>query len=91
MIDTDAEFLMEVTDKTKADVKVSVPLVLIRPHMTENGILSRVELSSITRVKSACSKLPRSHRTTRKSSSPVRGHFHLRCALLSLMCPPYSP
>jgi len=26
MIDTDAEFLMEVTDKTKADVKVCVPL-----------------------------------------------------------------
>ena len=26
MIDTDAEFLMEVTDKTKADVKVGVPL-----------------------------------------------------------------
>ena len=26
MIDTDAEFIMEVTDKTKADVKVGVPL-----------------------------------------------------------------
>jgi len=26
MIDTDAEFIMEVTDKTKADVKVRVPL-----------------------------------------------------------------
>jgi len=25
MIDTEAEFLMEVTDKTKADVKVGVP------------------------------------------------------------------
>ncbi len=24
MIDTDAEFIMEVTDKTKADVKVSI-------------------------------------------------------------------
>ena len=25
MIDTEAEFIMEVTDKTKADVKVCVP------------------------------------------------------------------
>lgn len=25
MIDTEAEFLMEVTDKTKADVKVGIP------------------------------------------------------------------
>jgi UDP-N-acetylglucosamine pyrophosphorylase len=30
MADTGAEFIMEVTDKTKADVKVGVPLTLIR-------------------------------------------------------------
>jgi len=30
MADTEAEFIMEVTDKTKADVKVGVPFILIR-------------------------------------------------------------
>jgi UDP-N-acetylglucosamine pyrophosphorylase len=30
MVDTEAEFIMEVTDKTKADVKVGIPLTPIR-------------------------------------------------------------
>lgn len=36
MIDTEAEFIMEVTDKTKADVKVRVPFNLdLFSDMTE--------------------------------------------------------
>jgi len=74
MIDTEAEFLMEVTDKTKADVKVGVPFNSNPFACDRNGRLIRVELSLTTRVKFACLKLPRCHRSTRKSSSLVRHH-----------------
>jgi len=91
MIDTDAEFLMEVTDKTKADVKVGFRLTLIRSYVPENRLLNREELSSITRVKFACSKLPRSLRNTRKSSSPVRPWGPPTFSPVSNCVPPCSP
>jgi UTP--glucose-1-phosphate uridylyltransferase len=60
MIDTKAEFIMEVTDKTKADVKVSCPLLqstsVLSTGRTQGGTLidydGQVRLLEIAQVPS---------------------------------------
>jgi UTP--glucose-1-phosphate uridylyltransferase len=60
MIDTKAEFIMEVTDKTKADVKVSCPLLqstsILSTSRTQGGTLidydGQVRLLEIAQVPS---------------------------------------
>jgi hypothetical protein len=81
MIDSQAEFLMEVTDKTKADIKVHLlqacPFTLINQS-------SRVELLLTMKDRSVCWKSPKSLRSmSRISSLASRKPFILVLVLLT--------
>ena len=67
MIDTNAEFIMEVTDKTKADVKVST--CLLRAMGCDAHIMHRAVPSSTTRATFSSSKLRRCPLSTLRISS----------------------
>ncbi len=69
MIDTNAEFIMEVTDKTKADVKVhSIVAYSASPYLTQ--VTYRAVLSSTTTAMSSCSRLRKCLLSTWRTSSP---------------------
>ena len=71
MIDSQAEFLMEVTDKTKADIKVSYYLIPITSSLTsvvQGGTLIDYE-GSIRLLEIA--QVPSEHAEEFKSSSPA--------------------
>lgn len=70
MMDTQAEFLMEVTDKTKADIKVTI-CVLFGITYTQLLIIYRVVLSLIMRAASVSLRLPRFLPSTSRTSKPV--------------------
>jgi UTP--glucose-1-phosphate uridylyltransferase len=70
MIDTQAEFIMEVTDKTKADVKV-IYLLLVASLQIYQIAAPRVVLLSTTMAKCACLRLHRFLRNTSRNSSRV--------------------
>jgi len=79
MIDTQSEFIMEVTDKTKADVKVCVGL--IDAHVTSSlTLMTRVVPSSTTTARSVCSKSRRCLPSTWRTSSRVSLAAKLNCA-----------
>ncbi len=71
MTDTQAEFIMEVTDKTKADVKVICRLLqkLIQIYQMA---ASRVVLLLTMMAKCVCLRLPKFLRNTLRTSSRVR-------------------
>jgi UTP--glucose-1-phosphate uridylyltransferase len=69
MIDTQAEFLMEVTDKTKADIKVRIDSLFIRKLI--DSILREALLSTM-RDLFVCLKLLKFHLSMSKISSQVR-------------------
>ena len=62
-------------------------LIVIHSHIAKNIPLNRVELSSITRVKFACSKLLRSRRNIQRSSSLVCRHHLSTLCLWYLITP----
>lgn len=71
MIDSQAEFLMEVTDKTKADIKVSYYLIPITSSLTlfvQGGTLIDYE-GSIRLLEIA--QVPSEHAEEFKSGSPT--------------------
>lgn len=70
MIDTKAEFIMEVTDKTKADVKV-IYLLPVAPLQIYQMAAPRVVLLSITMAKCVYLRLHKFLRNTLRNSSRV--------------------
>ena len=70
MIDTKAEFIMEVTDKTKADVKV-IYLLLQATFQIHQMAAPRVVLLLTTMAKCVCLRLHKFLRNTSRSSSRV--------------------
>jgi len=66
MINSQAEFLMEVTDKTKADIKVHLLTACL---FTLINLISREELSLITKDPSVCLKSRKYRRSMWRISS----------------------
>ena len=79
MVDSGAEFLMEVTDKTKADVKVAFRLFFLHELLVHD--LSRVEHSLTTRGQSVSLRSLKFPLNTSKISKLVSEICSVRVAL----------
>jgi hypothetical protein len=78
MIDSQAEFLMEVTDKTKADIKVRTWF----NTFTDLSFSSRVVLSLTTRDQFAFLRSLKFHQSTLRTSSLVSSQAYVHTSTL---------